>query len=75
MRRSMPAWARPEPACLPSQIFTDNLQPWPKEMFRMPVPAAPLADVLVDFVFELLLLVMLQCRLDGQPAEDWSRRV
>jgi hypothetical protein len=32
-------------------------------------------DVLVDFIFELLPLVTLQRWLDGQPAEDWSRRV
>jgi hypothetical protein len=44
-------------------------------MFIMPVPAAPLVDVLVDFIFELLPLVTLQRRLDGQPVEDWSQRV
>jgi hypothetical protein len=48
------------------------LQPQPKETLRTPVPAALLVDVLVDFVFELLPLVTMQRRLNGQPAEDWS---
>jgi hypothetical protein len=34
-----------------------------------------LASALVIFDFELLPLVATQRRLDGQPAEDWSRHV
>jgi hypothetical protein len=32
-------------------------------------------DALIDFVFELLPLVTMQHRLDGQPVEDWSRHI
>jgi hypothetical protein len=74
MRRSVPAQARPDPACLPSRIFV-NILSWLKETFRTLVSAALLVNALVNFAFELLLLAMMQRQLDGQPAEDWSQHV
>jgi hypothetical protein len=73
-RRSVPAQARPEPACLSSRILANNL-PRLKETFRTLVSAALLVNSLVDFIFELLPLVMMQRRLDEQSAEDWSWHV